>query len=134
MTSREAAILAYGLPAVQAYENVKAFYTRYGSALEQAFADRVGGRQGKRGEADVVTPLGGFEFCAAANTKNSAGEAAQRARGYVIVQVSGKPTKGRISGVEFLRMHRVIDAERVAGECQIAAIRLAKPDEQTLFS
>jgi hypothetical protein len=36
---------------------------------------------------------------------------------------------GRISGVDFLRMHGVRDAERIASECQVEALRLAKEPE-----
>ena len=127
MTPREAASVALGAEAVLTYERVKSFYTRFGGALESAFAAAVSGRLGARGEPDVVTRLGGWEFCAAANTKNSAGEAAQRARVGPgrIVQVSGDPRPGRISGRAFLELHGVRDAARVAGECELAALRAA---------
>lgn len=121
-----------GLDAVRDYETVKTFYTRFGHGLETAFALAVGGRRGGTGEADVITRLGGFEFCAAANTKNSAGEAAQRAKVGAgrIVQVSGALRAGRISGADFLRLHGVERADRVAGECELAAMRYAVPDAE----
>lgn len=128
MTSREAATLAWGLDAVLAYERVKRFYTRYGNALERTFAQAVGGRVGGIGDPDVITDLGSFEFCAEANTKNSAGDAAQRARGCTIVQVSGRLRPGRISGPEFLRLHGIKNPDRVAGDCEIAALNEAKTE------
>lgn len=128
MTSREAAIVAFGPEAIRNYERVKAFYTCYGSALERTFAAAVGGRVGGRGEADVITPLGDWEFCAAANTKNAAGNAAQLAKvgPSRIVQVTGKLSKGRISGEQFLSLHKVTNPERVASECTIEALHQAK--------
>jgi len=130
VTSREAATIACGLDAVRAYELVKTFYTRYGNAVERAFAEAVGGRVGGRGEPDVSTRLGEFEFCASANSKNAAGEAAQRARVGVgrIVQVSGPVRPGRISAVEFLRLHGVPEPDRVAGDCQVRALTLARAE------
>ena len=130
MTSREAAIVACGIDAVRSYERVKTFYTRLGSAFERAFAEAVAGRVGARGEADVVTRLGEFEFCSASNTKNSAGERAQIARVGAgrVVQVTGVPKVGRITGGEFLRLHGVREHERVAGECQVRAIELARAE------
>jgi len=128
MTSREAALVAFGPEAIRHYEEVKAFYTRLGSAFERSFAAAVGGRVGHRGEADVITRLGEFEFCAAANTKNASGNAAQLARVGAgrVVQVTGAPARGRISGIDFLRMHGVRNAERVAGECEVAALSDAR--------
>jgi len=134
VTSREAALVAFGPEAVLAYERVKTFYTRYGHALEQTFADRVGGRVGGRGEPDVITRLGEWEFCAAADTKNSAGDAAQLAKvgpGHV-VQVSGRPRPGRISGAVFLSLHGVKEPARVAGECEVAALHRAKVEATQL--
>jgi hypothetical protein len=128
VTPREAALVAFGPDAVLAYERVKTFYTRYGHALERTFADRVDGRVGGRGEPDVVTRLGAWEFCAAANTKNSAGDAAQLAKvepGHV-VQVSGTPRRGRISGAVFLALHGIKEPARAAGECEVAALQRAK--------
>jgi hypothetical protein len=130
VTSREAALVACGEEAVRAYELVKTFYTRFGLALERTFADAVEGRRGRRGEPDVVTRLGGFEFCASASSKNSAGRAAERARGAVVVQVSGPLRPGVISGVDFLRRHGVKDAPRVAGQCEVAALNLAKAEAE----
>lgn len=66
MNPRAAAVEAYGVEAVEAYELVKRFYTRLGRAIERAYAERVGGRVGGPGEADVITRLGSWEFCAAA--------------------------------------------------------------------
>lgn len=128
MTPREAALLALGLGDVEAYERVKTFYTRLGLAFEESFASRVSGRLGGPGEPDVVTRLGGWEFCAAANTKNSAGERAQLARVGPgrIVQVSGRLGRGHISAVEFLRLHGIREPERIAGECEAAAVRAAQ--------
>lgn len=126
MTSREAAQFVFGLEAVENYERVKSFYTHYGTALERVFAERVDGRRGPQGGADVITPLGEFEFCSQGNTKNAAGEAAQRASGRTVVQVAGKPRTGRISAVDFLRQHGVKNAERVAGECEVLAAWHAK--------
>ena len=128
MTPREAALLALGLADVEAYERVKTFYTRLGLAFEESFARRVGGRLGGRGEPDVITRLGGWEFCAAATTKNSAGERAQLARVGPgrIVQVSGRLGRGHISAVEFLRIHGIREPERAAGECQAAAVGAAR--------
>lgn len=122
MTSREAALVACGEDAVHGYEFVKTFYTRYGNALERTFAEAVGGRVGAPGEPDVITPLGDFEFCAQATTKNAAGDAAQRASGAIVVQVTGSPRSGRISAVEFLRRHGIKDADRVAGQCEVRAL------------
>jgi len=76
----------------------------------------------------VITWLGGWEFCAAENTKNADGDAAQLAkvgRGQ-IVQVTGKLRPGRISGEDFLRQHGIPNPSRVIGELQIAALELAK--------
>jgi hypothetical protein len=128
MTSRDLAVIAMGADSVLAYERVKAFYTRLGVALERSYAERVGGRLGRRGEADVITRLGEWEFCAAANTKNAAGEAAQRAKvgPQRIVQVTGTPTRGRITGVEFLRQHGVPRPDRAAGECEALALERAR--------
>jgi hypothetical protein len=128
VTSREAALMAWGIDAVRDYERVKRFYTRYGNALERTYAAAVDGRVGAIGEPDVITRLGDFEFCAEANTKNSAGDAAQRARGNVIVQVAGKLRPGRISGEEFLRRHGIAKPDRAAGECEVAALMLAKDE------
>lgn len=127
MTPRQAAIEACGADAVAAYERVKTFYTRFGHALERAFADRVAGTVGGRGAADVTTRLGAFEFCAAANTKNSAGEAAQLAKvgAAHVVQVSGVPRPGRITGPEFLRLHGVANPELEAAACAARALELA---------
>lgn len=130
MTSREAAILALGIDAVRAFEDVKSFYTRYGNALQHAYADAVGGRVGGKGEPDVVTSLGGFEFCSQESTKNAAGDAAQRDKvepGHV-VQVSGRLRRGRISGSDFLKLHGVDRPDRAASECEIRAL-LAARDE-----
>ena len=134
MTPREAAIAAFGLEAVRSYEQVKAFYTRFGHALERTFAQAVAGRVGGRGEPDLITRLGAWEMCAAANTKNAAGEAAQRALvgpGH-IVQVSGKPRPGRITGEAFLALHGVPRPDRVAGECEVAALQEAKQEAMQL--
>lgn len=128
MTSREAALSVFGEAPVRDYERVKRFYTRFGHALERTYAQAAGGRVGERGQLDVITRLGGFEFCAGPNSKNSVGDAAQRARGVLVVQVSGPLRPGRISGVEFLRLHQVKDPERVAGECDVAAMNEAKDD------
>lgn len=122
-------MVTLGPDAVKHYEAVKTFYTRFGHALETAFADAVGGIVGRPGEADVITRLGEFEFCAAANTKNAAGERAQldKVGPGRIVQVSGVPRPGRISGVDFLRLHGVAQPERIAGECEVVAMRAAVP-------
>lgn len=130
MTSREAAILALGVDAVRDYERVKTFYTRYGHALELTYAEAVGGRIGDPGEPDVITPLGGFEFCAQASTKNAAGDAAQRGKvpaGHV-VQVSGSPRPGRITGTDFLKLHGVRKPDRIANECEIRALEIARAE------
>src|SRR4029077_18706313 len=127
LTSHEAAVLALGADAVRTYEQVKRFYTRYGSALERSFAAAVGGRVGGPGEADVITRLGEWEFCAAANTKNAAGEAAQRAKVGVgkLVQATGIPRPGRISGVTFLSWHGVLNPEHVSHEAAMTAMHEA---------
>jgi len=134
VSSREAALAVFGPEMVDAYERVKRFYTRYGRALERVFAGAVGGRVGRRGEPDVVTPLGGFEFCASSNTKNAAGNAAQVARVGVgrVVQVSGRPARGRITGVAFLALHGVDEPELVAGELELLALELARVDQLEL--
>lgn len=88
MTSREAAIAAFGLEAVEHAELIRRFQTLWGLALEVAFAEAVGGRVGGPGEADVSTERGQFEFCSQANTKNAAGEAAQRASGRTVVYIT----------------------------------------------
>jgi len=121
-------MMAWGIDAVRNYERVKRFYTRYGNALERTYAAAVDGRVGGIGDPDVITRLGSFEFCAEANTKNSAGDAAQRARGNVIVQVAGRTRNGRISGEEFLRRHGIPKPDRIAGECEVAALTLAKDE------
>jgi hypothetical protein len=132
MTSREAAAIAYGEAAAAAYELVKRFYTRYGYALERTFAAAVGGRLGRKGrkgehgEPDVITSFGAFEFCAQRMSKNAAGRERDKAsvwpEGVVRVQVAERPIDGRISGEEFLRLHGVGEPERVAAECQVAAM------------
>lgn len=134
MTPRDAAIEVFGPAAVANYEAVKSFYTKLGRAYEQAFAHRVGGRLGRNGEADVVTRLGAWEFCAAANTKNSAGEAAQLARvgNGRIVQVSGVMRPGHISAVEFLRAHGIADPYSAAHECELAAVNIARAQQLAL--
>ena len=87
MTSREAAAIAYGESAVRTYELVKRFYSRYGLALERTFASAVGGRlgergrAGERGEPDVVTELGGFEFLRAGEHKERSGSGVRRPPG-----------------------------------------------------
>lgn len=132
LTPRQAAAATYGEPAVKAYELIKGFYTRYGHALEHAFAQAVGGRLGKRGKAgergepDVITTLGAFEFCAQANSKNSAGRTSDRREDVVRVQVSGNPKFGRISGVDFLLMHGITEPDDVAYQCELAALTQAK--------
>ena len=123
--SRDAAALAFGEDALHAYEQVKRFYTLLGRALEREFAYTVGGRAGAVGEADVITDLGEWEFCASGNTKNSAGNRAQLARvpaGHV-VQVFGTPRRGRISCEEFLKLHGIPNPRFRASECRIAAMR-----------
>lgn len=128
MTSREAAALVYGERVVAHYELVKTFYTRYGLALERTYCVAVGGRLGIRGrrgvqgEPDVITPLGAFEFCASANTKNAAGNHRDRRSGVVVVQIAERTVRGRISGEEFLRRHGIAEPERVAERCQIEAM------------
>lgn len=128
MTSREAALVALGEEDVAAYERVKSFYTKNGTALQQMYAKAVGGRVGGRGEANIVSRLGDFEFCSSENTTNAAGTAAQIAKVGAgrIVQATGRLRKGRISGVTFLELHGVRDPDRVAGECEVAALNLAK--------
>lgn len=130
MTPREAAIVALGHEAVGAYEEVKTFYTRFGLELERGYAAAVGGRVGRRGEADVVTRLGDFELCAAANTKNAAGDRAQREKvgPCRVVQLSGTPRRGRISGLDFLELHGIRHAARVAGELEVAAMERARQE------
>ncbi len=136
MTPREAAVAAYGESAVHAYELVKGFYTRYGYALEVEFAAVVGGRLGRRGapgtrgEPDVVTALGAFEFCAQANSKNAAGRASDTRVDVVRVQASGSPKFGRISGVEFLELHGVAGAAGVARRCEEGALERARSEDQ----
>jgi len=135
MNPRQAAVEAFGVEAVRNYEAVKSFYTKLGRAYEQAFAHRVGGRLGRKaGEADVITRLGAWEFCAAANTKNAAGEAAQLARvgNGRIVQVTGPLRPGHISAVEFLRAHGIADPYSAAHECELAAVNIARHLQLTL--
>ena len=125
-------MLTCGEEAVRSYELVKRFFTRYGHGLERTFAAAVGGRVGGRGEPDVITRLGEWEFCSTANTKNSAGEAAQRERVGPgrIVQVTGTLRPGRISGIQFLELHGVKDPERRASECQVAAALTASVEAE----
>jgi hypothetical protein len=130
VTPREAAVLALGAEAVESYEAVKRFYSRLGMECQTTYATAVGGRVGRILEADVITRIGDFEFCMQANTKNSAGEAAQRWKAGPgrTVQVSGTPRRGRMSGVEFLAMHGVLNPELVADECiATAAARARQP-------
>lgn len=129
MTSREAAILACGRRAVENYETVKSFYTKFGVEIEKAYAAEVEGVRpipGKGGP-DVVTPLGGWEFCASERSKNAAGNRKMKEmvpEGH-IVQATGKVVKGRISGEEFLRKHGIANAHRRAGELLIKAAKRA---------
>jgi hypothetical protein len=138
VTSRQAAVAVYGEHAVAMYETVKRFYTRYGVALERTYADAVGGRLGRKGgggvkgEPDVITPLGRFEFCAQANTKNAAGVARDTADGVICVQVSERPRNGRISGEDFLRMHNIDNPDSVAVQCQFDAMLQASDDGEQL--
>jgi hypothetical protein len=127
MTSREAAMIAFGQEAVETAERVRAFQTRWGLALEAEYAAAVGGRRGGRGEADVVSRLGEWAFASQATTKNAAGNRADLAQVGPgrLVQVSGKPRRGWISGIEYLRVHGIRDPERVAGECETRALRQA---------
>ena len=135
MSSRDAAIRAVGQESVEAYERVKAFYTRWGLALEAEYAAAVGGRLGGRGEADVVTQLGEWAFASQANTKNAAGNRADLAQVGPgrLVQVYGKPRRGWISGIEFLALHGIRRPELVQAEIQVRAERLAAapPDQVT---
>jgi len=121
MTWEEAAIIVFGQEAVDHFRLVKSFQTRLGKAHERAFAQRVGGRVGGPGEADVITDCGEFDFRSQANTKNAAGRAAELANGRVIVQVTGTPVPGAISAVEFLRFHDVPHPEREAMLCEATA-------------
>lgn len=128
LTSREAAEAACGLQAVENYIRVKRFYTRYGHALEVAFARAVGGSLGGPGEPDVTTRLGEWAFCTQGNTKNAHGSAADLRsvnEGFA-VQVMGRPNPGWISGIEFLARHGVRDPEGVARRCQAEALREAR--------
>lgn len=135
MTSREAAIIACGQEAVEAYGRVKSFYTKFGVEVERAFAEAVGGEQAPRGQGgpDVVTHLGEWEFCASPRSKNASGDKAQVARVGAdhVVQVTGKLVGGRISGEEFLRQHGVKDPYRTAGECNVRALIRASGGEVT---
>lgn len=132
MTSREAAILACGREKVEAYEEVKTFYTKFGVEIEKVYAEEVGGVRPipGRGGPDVVTEKGGWEFCASENSKNAAGRRYMEDKvpqGH-IVQATGKLRKNRISGEDFLRKHGIRNAHRRAGELLIKAARRAKPE------
>ena len=132
MTSREAAEKVCGLSAVEAYGFVKRFYTRFGHALEWHFATAVDGRVGMRGERDVITRLGEWEFATQHNTKNDGNNKADLARvetGHA-VQVLGVPNPGWISGIEFLKFHGVAEPEMVAAKCCAAAIEDAREPVQ----
>ena len=131
MTSREAAIAAFRLEAVEHAELIRRFQTLWGTALERAFAEAVGGRVGGPGNADVITERGEFEFCSQANTKNAAGEAAQRASGRTIVQVTGTPRRERISGEAFLELHGVKGPKVVAEACAALAAYRARLQAET---
>lgn len=129
MTSREAAILACGKTAVRHYEEVKSFYTKFGMAIEKVYAAEVGGVVPKSGKGgpDVVTELGGWEFCTSSRSKNSAGNRKMKAtvpEGH-IVQVTETPVKGRISGWEFLQKHGIKNPKRRAGELLLKAAAIA---------
>ena len=127
VSARGAALAVLGLEAVAQYDRVVTFQTKFGHALERAYADAVGGRVGRPGEPDVLTRHGGFEFCTGANTKNSAGAAAQLAKVGAgrIVQVLGLPRAGRMSGAEFLRLHGVHDPAGTAAQLALDAAAIA---------
>jgi len=106
ITSKDLAIDSLGLFDVRTYEIVKAFYMRLGEELARLFAEAVDGTVGLPGENDVLTRLGGFEFCASHNTKNHAGALVDQIRGRR-VQATGRARPGFLSGEEFLAIHGV---------------------------
>jgi hypothetical protein len=113
VSSKEIAIRKLGVYAVQDYESVKRFYMLLGDKLPTMLLLRVGGRVAMNGdECDGITDLGKWEFCTQANTKNKAGMAAdlERCPGRC-VQILGVPKLGWMSGVEYLRMHGIEDAQ-----------------------
>jgi hypothetical protein len=126
----EAAIVVFGLDAVEHFKLVKSFQTKLGHEFERSFAQRVGGRLGEPGGADVITERGEFDFRSQGNTKNAAGRAAEIAGGRTIVQMNGTPVAGAISAVEFLRLHDVKQPEREALICQALAAFAAGRDAE----
>lgn len=104
LTTKDLAIEALGVYDVHAYERTKIFHMKLGEELARAFAQAVSGKIGGRGEVDVVTELGCFEFCASHNTKNGAGSLVDSLRGQR-VQATGRARQGYLSGEEFLELH-----------------------------
>lgn len=106
ITSKDLAIETFSVYDVRIHDTVKAFYMRLGNELARVFAEAVGGRVGAAGENDVLTRLGGFEFCSGRNTKNHAGAMVDQIRGQR-VQATGTARQGFLSGEDFLALHDV---------------------------
>jgi hypothetical protein len=104
ITTKAIAIRVLGIYDVHAYERIKAFHMRLGKELERAFAEAVGGRVGGKGEVDVTTSKGNFEFCSSHNTKNASGSLVDSLRGQR-VQATGAARPGYLSGEQFLELH-----------------------------
>lgn len=120
ITSKDLAIETFSIYDVRIHDTVKAFYMRLGNELARVFAEAVGGRVGAVGENDVLTRLGGFEFCSGHNTKNHAGAMMDEIRGKR-VQATGVARRGFISGEDFLVLHGIDpdtadDLRRIARE------------------
>jgi hypothetical protein len=115
VTSRQVALLVYSPTEVLIAERLRLFHQFLGNAFERVFADAVGGQLGGsgKGNPDVITDQGEFEFCTQRNTKNAAGAAHDRATGRPIVQILEEPLAGRMSAVDFLELHDIADAKRV---------------------